>query len=161
MNIVKTCGGLGVRALMALPATAAAFLGGCESAAVHGRVVQGEAGIIAAVSEDDSRKDQPGVGGVQIEVRTKDANAASKLVGKATTDATGAFTLPIGESMQRRDRLQLSARSVGYLPLRSEFYLSDKDKLVLVVMKNIGPAPAPAPASAAAASASSAERSQE
>lgn len=115
-----------------------AFTVGCESASIHGRVIQGEAGIIASVSQDDSRKDQPGVGGVQIEVRTKDANAASKLVGRATTDSSGAFTLPINESMQRRDRLQLFARNEGYLPLRSDFYLSDKEKLVLVVMKNIG-----------------------
>lgn len=157
MSFSKIRVALNARAMVVVPAVAAAFLGGCESAAVHGRVVRGEAGIIAAVSEDDSRKDQPGVGGVQIEVRTKDANAASKLVGKATTDATGAFTLPIGESMQRRDRLQLSARSAGYLPLRSDFYLSDKDKLVLVVMKNIGPSPA----SAASASAGGADRTQE
>lgn len=126
----------------------AAFAVGCESAVIHGRVVQGEAGIIASVTPDDSRKDQPGVGGVQIEVRTKDANAASKLVGKATTDSSGAFTLPINESMQRRDRLQLFARNEGYLPLRSDFYLSDKEKLVLVVMKNIGTPAAGASASA-------------
>ncbi len=149
MNVrIVNRSGLGVvsKLCISLAALAAGtlLLGGCHSESIRGRVVQGQAGVIAAVSDDDSRKDQPGVAGAQIEIRTKDANAASRLVGKATTDASGEFSLPISESIMRRDRLQLSARNEGYLPLRSDFYLSDREKLVLVVMKNIGAASASA-----------------
>jgi hypothetical protein len=135
MRMESTC--CGVLKMVAVVAFGLG-LAGCESGPemYRGKVIAGTSSLVMHADAGDARLKEKGVEGAKVELRLKD-RAGEKIVGTATSDVNGDFTLPPVAPRAVTQQLRLSATKEGMLPARADVYAPGVDRVLLVILKSV------------------------
>lgn len=109
-------------------------LGGCKSAGVDGKVVEGPSSIVTLADLKDSRFEGPGLAGAKAELRAVQSGMRERSVGTATSDEKGKFRLEFKDEL-RSEELVLTVTKDGYVTAKGPASISADGKQVLVVLK--------------------------
>ena len=109
---------------------------GCNGSAseINGRVVPGSAAIVQVVDDNDSRLTSQGIEGVEVEVKSLGRAGDSHLVGTATSDKDGQFSVPIADRNLIKNSMILTARRNGIPGVREPVQLPGTGRQVLVML---------------------------
>ncbi len=118
----------------------AAVFCGCAASSISGRVLPGAAPIVTLVEENDSRLTTQGIEGVEIEVKSIGRSGDSRLVGTATTDKDGEFSVPISDRALIKNNMVLTAKRDGVPAVREPVLLPGEGRRVLVLLPRIAKA---------------------
>ena len=108
---------------------------GC-SYALEGKVVRGAHGAVVLAQRDDPNLDQPGLGGVSIELTLDPGSIAPRSLGTQLTDPDGRFRFPIdaaGAGLLEYD-VGILCRHQGYQSLYQTMPLPAKRRPMLIVL---------------------------
>jgi hypothetical protein len=131
-----------VRPTLALLALAAAFLAGCSTTTVAGRVVPGPIGRSLVLPAEDDRFLSAGLSDVRVEI-LQDASGSLIRVAEATTAAEGDFTVRLPNDKLRKGPISVraSADAVFLSTTRVNLPTPGQRVLVQVVQRPDGAAP--------------------
>lgn len=117
------------------------MLGGCNSLAgstIAGRVVAGTVPVVQPVDDNDTRLKSAGIEGVEVEIRSIGRAGDSHLVGNATTDKDGQFTVTVEDRSLLKNQMILTAKRGGVPAVREPVMLPGQGRQVLVLIPDLG-----------------------
>lgn len=109
---------------------------GCGGARIGGKVMRGDIGTVVIVNATDPRLDEPGLGGIDVELSTPVAGRGGRVVlAKGVTDETGSFSLNAGPAKKLPSRLSIRAGGENEYEVRNTIFRPQAGEQVLVLMR--------------------------
>ncbi len=115
----------------------AATLGGCESYALRGRIVEGPVSAVTTTGANDQRlTESHGISNAVVEVILDPDRLSAKSLGLCVSETDGSFSLPVdemGAGFLEYD-IRIIARHAGYQQAIHDMMLPGEHKRLLIIL---------------------------